>query len=178
MTDRKATLDDWRELVKVHIRPAYKPQWGDGTDEHVDYCGKSLVGKGWTLAQMQWCVLQVVEHYRRLDNLLAMLTQASDGQRNRDGEPVGGWPQSREYRAIQDRKATERTMKERAEERDDCVARHESGPGNDCGRRACCVGCSLAPTRHNAARGRQVVTVGGFTPLAEAMQKAVTTGGK
>lgn len=159
----------WKRLLAKHVVPIYQFQDFDPErfDTMADATFEALRADKWTVPQTAWCVREMVRHYRRLDNLLAMLMQVNEGRTDpRTGETWGGWRQSDTYRKLQ---------REEKSERDACVAAHLDQSDRSCGRRSFCVGCSLAPARHQAARGRHGLSdsVGGLEPIGKVVKEVL-----
>ena len=107
------TVEKWRELVKMHLRRAFLSQWiDDRTDAEMDYCGERLIEDHWSVAKTTWAVREVCRKYRKLEQPLAMLCQTADGIRSRDGDTIGGWEQSSEFRQVYRQNQDERKQRE------------------------------------------------------------------
>jgi len=94
----KLTIELWRELVANHLRRAWLSMWSDATDVEMDYAGERLVEDGWTVSRATWCVKQVVREAYSPKGIMASLSKADTGTRDRDGNIMGGWLQSKVYR--------------------------------------------------------------------------------
>ena len=160
------TVEKWREIVKMHLRRAFAAEWDDArTIEAMDYCGERLIEDRWSVAKTTWAVREVCRKYRKLEQPLAMICQTADGLRSRDGDIIGGWLQSREFRELAMAEQDDR-------DRQQCIT--ELGDGlreaADCGQRgSICAGCvKLAERpRHNSGRSRDENPQGGFKRVGE-----------
>jgi len=134
----KLTVDVWNELVKVHFRRAYRSQWIEGqTDAEMDYACERLIEENWSREKATWAVREVCRKYRKLEQPLAMMCQVADGMRNRDGEVIGGWNQSRECVQLCQDNRDERARQECREQIAEGVRDRR-----ECGTRAVlCKGC-------------------------------------
>ena len=94
----KLTIEIWRKLVADHLRRAWLSMWSDATDVEMDYAGERLVEDGWTVSQATWCVKRVVREAYSPKGIMASLSKTDAGTRDRDGNVMGGWLQSAEYR--------------------------------------------------------------------------------
>lgn len=141
------TKADWRKIVAGIFRPAYRSQWVDKlSDEEFDYCGSELIRDDWSAEKAEWAARQCCRMFRRLDQPLAMLSQAAEGQ-FRDGQRCGGWEQSRAYYQICADDQRTRDVR-------DCAAAVSDGFRRlvDCGRFQRCESCDKRPLRRSGRK--------------------------
>jgi hypothetical protein len=133
----KLTIELWRGLVADHLRRAWLSMWSDATDVEMDYAGERLVEDGWTVSRATWCVKQVVREAYSPKGIMASLSKADVGTRDRDGNVSGGWLQSKEHRAENQAATDER-------DRNECYVTCRDFPRKEPGctrRNQYCAGC-------------------------------------
>jgi len=97
---KQLTRGDWDAMVKAEVLPAYTNQLPPDFGRHADWVFSRITEDKWSLEKTRWAICEVTRSYRTFDNLLAMLEQVADGKRTRDGDKIGGWEQSKEYRVL------------------------------------------------------------------------------
>jgi hypothetical protein len=157
----------WKRLVNAYVIPAFGPQLDpEKFNPHADWVGAQLMADKWTTARAEWCLSEVTRHYRKVDNLMAMLCQVSDGQKDRDGNVTGGWHQSKVYLDL----CAEFRL---ADARKKCIAELADGfrDRSDCGRQERCAGCAKLAERPGWRAG------GGFAQAGQMVSNIVKQGG-
>lgn len=162
MASTPLTDKDWKRLVAAYIVPAFGHQLEtEKFDPHADWVGCKLIADKWSVTRTEWCLREVTRYYRQLDNLYAMVNHVDAGQRDRDGNVIGGWLQSKEHRA-------ENMAVQYARDRNDCYARCRDFPHKEPGctrRKEYCGDCPGIQRRTSAQTG------GELKPLLELLQQ-------
>jgi hypothetical protein len=152
----------WDSLVNEIIIPAFGPQLEpEKFNPHAAWVGAQLIADKWTVSRTRWALTKAAKVYRKLDNLLAMLCHVDAGDRDRDGNIVGGWEssavhlaESREYHDANSRKACY----------DACRDFPDYPPGCQRGK-SYCGECPGVQRRTGSQTG------GGFNPLSDLLPK-------
>lgn len=132
MLGRKLTDADWKRLVGDEVVPAFLAQLPNDFSLHADWTGRRLIREEWGYEETAWCV-QAVTGWRRFDNLYGMLHAARDGRLDRDGNQIGGWRRSDEFRDLVDADTDMRKLEHcRIEKRDVPHWRGECGTFSRC----------------------------------------------
>ena len=124
----------WDRLVRDHLRRAFLSQWiDDKTDAEMDYAGERLIAAKWTVEQATWCVKHACGTYTRLEGPLAMICRVNEGRRDRDGNIIGGWRQSKSHAKMVERNQYQRLLED-CQKRvvDDDTLRQFCGTHNYC----------------------------------------------
>ena len=156
----KLTIELWRGLVADHLRRAWESQWSESTDRECDYCGERLVEDGWTVNRATWAVKHVVRVSYSPKGIMAALDKVDRGERDRDGNIMGGWIQNKEHLAESEDNRNERNRAE-------CYARCRDFPDHEprCSRgRAYCGECPGVQRRAGSQTG------GEFKPVSEVLE--------
>ena len=153
----KLNIEIWRGLVADHLRRAWESQWSESTDRECDYCGERLIEDGWSVSRATWCVKQVVRVSYSPKGIIAALDKVDRGERDRDGNIIGGWENSAVHKA---ENAAWHAAKDRRECYESCRDFPFHQPG--CTRRKdYCGDCPGVQRRTGSQTG------GEFKPLAE-----------
>ena len=157
--------ETWDGLIKKYVIPMFGGQIQDDGkfDAMIDLTFEMVVEQKWTVPQTTWAVKRVCRFYRKLDNLLAMLSQSEAGQRSLSGDVMGGWQQSRECLALRSAAQDERDQRQ-------CIEELGDGFRNprDCGTRDCCAGCLKLAERQTR---RNPVIITGKTSTGHEVKK-------
>jgi hypothetical protein len=152
------SLDVWDGLVNDIIIPAFGPQLEpEKFNPHAAWVGVQLVADKWTVSRTRWALTQAAKVYRKLDNLLAMLCHVDAGDRDRDGNIIGGWESSAVHQA-------ENQERHDAKSRAECYAGCRDFPNHEPG---CQHGRSYCGECPGVQRRTGSQTGGGFKPLSE-----------
>jgi hypothetical protein len=93
------SFDDWADLVRDQVIPAFKNQLPDNYKAHMDWAFSRIQAEKWSLCRTRWAVMQVTRFWAKYDNLLSMMNKAIEGREGKDGTRVGSYEQSDEYTA-------------------------------------------------------------------------------
>lgn len=162
MASTKLDTVAWKRLVNAYVIPAFGPQLDpERFNPHADWVGVQLITDKWSVERTEWCLSQVTRHYRKIDNLMAMLSQVNDGQKDRDGNVTGGWHQSKVYLDL----CAEFRL---AEARNKCIAELADGfrDRDECGKAERCADCPKLSERPGWRHGGELRRVGSETKEA------------